>query len=649
MQSSLSGRVLHIGKFYPPFRGGMETYLADLIEEQRKQGLYAIGLVHGQPRADDPSWLHRVPVQAQILYAPLGLGFPFKLRSLIRQFEPDVLHLHMPNNAVFWALLMPMARKIPWVIHWHSDVVRSSIRRLVSVAYALVYEPFERAVLKHAKRVIVTSPHYLAASKALAPWHAKTEVIPLGLTPQAHHYAASNCAAAAPDWQPNALRLFSLGRLTYYKGFETLIEAVAGMPNVQLLIAGAGDMKAELEQLILRTTAAGQEPAVRLLGVVTEEHKHRLLASCDVFCLASRERTEAFGLAVLEAMQHAKPCIVSDLHGSGLPWIVQQAGGLLAEVDTPPSWRTAIGQLQHDAPARARLGQAAQQAAARLFSIEASAHQVAHLYAQIAPDVFFDTPLSERLNIVLARTPQAAAALPSTLQMLRSLDARDTLVVGHAAQRHSVEHAATQAGAICITVPLDISDWHCIQTGIRYALHHRYHSALTLSADSAPTPDGVSALINSHASMDQDTDLLIGVAAAPVQPRFGLIDRLTELLAGLPSHLARAHLRIYQHDAMVIAASREATLQDHDDTGALVLMQQARLRIRQAPVPQQPAPFTTGGQNAGFARLAAVALFRCSNWTVRKPVKSTTTSALNNSALSCRQVDSGAEQRSTRR
>ncbi|MBK6866372.1 MAG: glycosyltransferase [Burkholderiales bacterium] len=232
LPSSLSGRVLHVGKFYPPYRGGMETYLADLIDEHRKHGLYAIGLVHGQPQADDPSWLHRVPVQAQILYAPLGVSFPFTLRRLIRQFEPDLLHLHMPNNAVFWALLMPLTRKLPWVVHWHSDVVRSSIRRLVSIAYDWLYEPFERAMLKHAQRIIVTSPSYLDASKPLARWRDKVQVIPLGLTPQVQRHASASGLEASPDWQPGTLRLLSLGRLTYYKGFETLIKAVSGMSGV---------------------------------------------------------------------------------------------------------------------------------------------------------------------------------------------------------------------------------------------------------------------------------------------------------------------------------------------------------------------------------------------------------------------------------
>ena len=161
-------RVLHIGKFFPPYLGGMEVFLADLIHEQRRQGIDAHALVHGDPLAGDPEWVQRVPVQFNLVYAPMALGFRQALGSAIERVKPDILHLHMPNNSALWALTLPSARKVPWVVHWHSDVVVSNIKWSVALAYML-YRPFEQALLERAQQVFATSPPYLKASAALRP------------------------------------------------------------------------------------------------------------------------------------------------------------------------------------------------------------------------------------------------------------------------------------------------------------------------------------------------------------------------------------------------------------------------------------------------------------------------------------------------
>lgn len=177
-------RILHIGKFFPPDRGGMETYLADLIEQQRSGGMDARALVHGQPRADDPHWLQRLPVQVRLIFTPISLGFPLAIRRSIKTFQPDVLHLHMPNVAVFWLLLLGRrARRVPWVVHWHSDVTFSADQRALALAYRL-YRPFEHRILAQARFVIATSPPYLQASETLRPWRDKCFAIPLGLQSQ---------------------------------------------------------------------------------------------------------------------------------------------------------------------------------------------------------------------------------------------------------------------------------------------------------------------------------------------------------------------------------------------------------------------------------------------------------------------------------
>jgi len=377
-------RVLHVGKFYPPAHGGVEVFLAELIAVQRAQGIDAAAIVHGQPQAGDPEWLVRVPVQAHLVYAPIALGFRAALATAIKRFGPDVLHLHMPNNAVFWALTLPSAAKLPWIVHWHADVERQ--RTALRIAY-LLYRPFEQAVLERATRIIATSPPYLDASEPLRPWRDKCSAVPLGLRlgTGSHDVLPAVAPSSAPQ---RPLRLLAIGRLAYYKGFDTLVRAVATMTDVELQIAGDGETRRELESLIRRLTPAGKAPSVRLLGSIDDNTKDRLLRECDVVCLPSCERTEAFGVVLLEAMKHGRPCIASDLPGSGMPWLVTEAdAGLLATVHDVDSWQRAIERLRGDPDLRRRLGEAGRAALSSRFSIDACAQGIAAQYTLcVGPD-----------------------------------------------------------------------------------------------------------------------------------------------------------------------------------------------------------------------------------------------------------------------
>lgn len=382
-------RVLHIGKYYPPFAGGMERFLADLLPALQTQGIATAALVHDERRdrwgqrplpVATPA-IYRAPCHGQLLYAPLSPAFPFWLQRVIREFRPDLLHLHLPNTSAFWALLMPAARRLPWVVHWHADVVASMIDTRLATAYRL-YRPFEQRLLAASKAVIATSPTYLAASDALQPWQDRCHIIPLGL--DTNRIATSEPATqqrASVLWGQAAFRVLAIGRLTYYKGHEVLIRAAADLPDSRTLIVGTGDQNARLKALIDSLSLGNR---VLLPGFQTEADLNALLESCDVLCLPSLERTEAFGLVLLEAMRFGKPVVVSDIAGSGVGWVVRTAGhGLLTPTSDPIALAAALRQMQQDPQLRQRLGQAGVVALTEQFGIEPIAAKVSALYRQL--------------------------------------------------------------------------------------------------------------------------------------------------------------------------------------------------------------------------------------------------------------------------
>ncbi|MGA0266585.1 MAG: glycosyltransferase, partial [Lysobacterales bacterium] len=116
----------------------------------------------------------------KFMYTPISPMFPVLMRRLTRRRQPDLIHFHMPNPSAFWALLMIRTRRIPWIIHWHADVVASAHDPRLRWFYKL-YRPLEQAMLRRAAAVIVTSQAYLEHSEPVKTHRAKCHVVPLGL------------------------------------------------------------------------------------------------------------------------------------------------------------------------------------------------------------------------------------------------------------------------------------------------------------------------------------------------------------------------------------------------------------------------------------------------------------------------------------
>lgn len=378
-------RVLHIGKYFPPTPGGMETYLRDLVSGLGRQRVNCSALVHQshtgfRSRTETLTLggrsvkLVRVATWLKWLFTPISPGFPFALSRMIRDTRPDLLHLHMPNVSVFWALLLPGARRLPWVVQWQSDVLASKHSAGLRLFYAL-YRPFERAVLERCKVVIASSQPYLETSEPLGPCREKCRVVPLGLDPA---FMQAPGRPQAPGEPGTPLRVLAIGRLTYYKGFDYLLRAIALCPDVRVDLVGTGDREASLQQL---AGELGITDRVTFLGHVSDTELAQCIEDADCLCLPSIERTEAFGLVLLEAMYYRRATIVSDVAGSGMGWVVEDGEtGILVEPGNEQALAAAITNLAQNRDKMRRLGTNGRLRFERLFHIDKSALGILECY-----------------------------------------------------------------------------------------------------------------------------------------------------------------------------------------------------------------------------------------------------------------------------
>lgn len=378
-------KILHIGKFFYPYRGGIENFLGDLAAEQMRQGAEVMVLVHhDQPFRPSAAGILgglrvvRAISLGQLCYAPVAPTFGWQLAKLVKSFQPDFLHIHLPNLSAFW---VPFISRNPnLILHWHADVVPSTIDRKLSFFYP-GYRLFERKLLQQCRAVIATSEAYLEASQPLTVFKHKCHVIPLGINAARLHRPSETGMAEVRKRFGSRPLVLSAGRFTYYKGFQYLIEAARQVPEAIFVLVGDGPLRKPFQK---EASALGMDQRVFLPGLLSDEVLHALMAACDIFCLPSIERTEAFGLVLLEAMAFGKPLVTTAIRGSATAWVNQnEITGLVVPPENSAALAQALKRLLSDPQARRSMGKQGTKRLTQRFHIQQVARDVDTLYSTL--------------------------------------------------------------------------------------------------------------------------------------------------------------------------------------------------------------------------------------------------------------------------
>jgi glycosyltransferase involved in cell wall biosynthesis len=364
-------RVLHVGKYYPPAPGGMETVVRLLCEHERPITDSRVLVSNTSATTISESW-RGVPVTRVARLAAIGsVGvcptFPIEWA---RQ-QTDVTVLHEPNPIALISDLLTWQRG-PLVVWYHSEVMRAAWK------YKLMYEPFLKRVLDRASRIVVSSPKLTEHAAALQPYRDKCLVVPFGieLAKLAPTPAVAARARALRQEHGRPIVLF-VGRLVPYKGAAILIDAVRGL-DVTTIVVGSGPLGPAL-----RTQAAQSGASVVFAGEVDAQELLALYHACDLFVLPSVTRAEAFGMVQLEAMACGKPVISTDLP-SGVPWVNRHGeSGLVVPPENADALARAIRDLLEDHALRERLGAGARRRVEQEFTAGLMAARTVALYREV--------------------------------------------------------------------------------------------------------------------------------------------------------------------------------------------------------------------------------------------------------------------------
>jgi rhamnosyl/mannosyltransferase len=304
---------------------------------------------------------------------------PFELSG--RTYE--ILHLHTPNPMGMLAYLT--ARKPAQhalVVTHHSDVVRQTILRKA-------FEPIFRAVMSRADRIIATSRRYLETSSELEPYLAKCIVVPFGIDTQSARVVSSERVSELRARYGPRVVLF-VGRLIYYKGLGFLIEAMKAVRGALLLI-GEGPLRNRLADQI---RSLGLQDRIVLLGTVSKDDIPNYYAAADVFAFPSVARSEAFGVAQLEAMLAGLP-VVNTVLDSGVPEVsVHEETGLSVPVANARALAVALECLLDSPELRRRYGEGGRQRVRSTFDADVMASRVSQLYRESIKELETSSSLS---------------------------------------------------------------------------------------------------------------------------------------------------------------------------------------------------------------------------------------------------------------
>lgn len=359
-------KILHVSKYYYPYVGGIEDVCYNIVKFLKSQDNVEqmVFCFNDKDQTIEDKYdgvdIKRVAIKKVVASQPISFCYKSELKKTILQFNPNVIHFHVPNPLVAYYLLKVLPEQTKLIVHWHSDIVAQKL------IYSFI-KPIETKLLRRANTILATSPNYIEHSKPLAPYKDKVEVLQNIIEPSKfllNEKVIEQITQIKARYNNKPIVLF-VGRHVPYKGLAYLIQAAKEVnSDCQILIGGGGVLTEELKRDALELQY------IEFLGRIDEDMLAAYYHAADIFAFPSITKNEAFGVVLAEAMYCSTPAITFTIEGSGVNWVsVNGETGIECENGDSLAFAKAIDKLLTDSSLRDKLGCNAKKRIEELFVI----------------------------------------------------------------------------------------------------------------------------------------------------------------------------------------------------------------------------------------------------------------------------------------
>jgi glycogen(starch) synthase len=282
-----------------------------------------------------------------------------ELQKAVREFRPDLLHVHCFGPNGVYATLLSRLTRIPLVVTLHGETLMDDQDIF---EHSMILRTALRVGLKQASAVTACSQFTLQDARSRFGLRSdKGEVIFNGVILDSHSESEPEVSVTLKMTESvniDGRYVLALGRVVEKKGFDLLIRAFArakdAHPDVVLAIGGAGPSLSDLRKL---SEELGIADRVQLLGRLSRSDVAARMEHAEIFVMPSR--VEPFGIVILEAWRAGR-ALISTSRGGPPEFVTDGQTGLLVDPFDTSALAAALDRLLSDPAYGESLGRAGQ-------------------------------------------------------------------------------------------------------------------------------------------------------------------------------------------------------------------------------------------------------------------------------------------------